>query len=209
AAAYSWSFQTANPKVTATYPTNSGPVFFSKAAGTANPNALPPLSGPVTEISPWTPIEVTFSEPMDPTTINATTLVLLNSSGGTARTNTNTFAGTSDQALYQFERVGMSAYTLQVPAGIYDVKLFFAETEFNAPNQRVFNVDIPETTASPDLHMDIYNEVGANTADVKTISGITTAAGPGTSGYIHINFTAIVGQPVISAIKLTPIRPAV
>src|SRR5436190_181554 len=44
---------------------------------------LPPLSGPVTEISPWTPIEVTFSEPMDPTTINATTLVLLDAVGGT------------------------------------------------------------------------------------------------------------------------------
>jgi len=63
--------------------------------------------------------------------------------------------------------------------------------------------------SSHDLHVDIYNEVGANTADVKTISGITTAPGPNISGYIHINFTAVVGQPVISAIKLTPIRPAV
>ena len=32
---------------------------------------MPPLSGPVTEISPWTPIEVTFSEPMDPASIQA------------------------------------------------------------------------------------------------------------------------------------------
>jgi len=298
ASVYSWNFQTSSPKVTSTYPTN-GSKFLAMTAG--NPNALPPLTGPVTEISPWTPIEVGFSEPMDPLTITPTSLVLLNSSGGTvganvsydsvnnvavlipntllsygktytvqvattilaaldgaplaagvtwnftvttngasvginagtpplayysdasqtiflpdqaftggtARTNGNTFAGTTDQALYQYERVGMSSYTLLIPAGIYDLKLFFAETEFNAPNQRVFNVDIPETTASPDLHMDIYNEVGANTADVKTISGITTAPGPNISGYIHINFTPIVGQPVISAIELIPIRPTV
>jgi hypothetical protein len=298
AAVYQWNFQTSSPSVATTYPTNGAFLSVMSVAATS-----PILSGPVADITPWTPIEVGFSEDMDPLTINSTTFVLLDPSGapiagtmyydavnfaaiftptyplkygktytvqlttailaaldgapltapvswqftttlngapigvnsgapepnyyvsaakalflpdryfsgGTTRTTTNPIAGTLDPALYQDERVGLYSYTLPVPDGSYDIKLHFAETEFTAAGQRVFNVDVAETTAVPDVaNLDIYGAVGANTALVRTIQNVAAGTGPGPGfGTIHITASAVVGEPVISAIELIPLAPTV
>ena len=68
ATTFTSKFQTNAPGATATYPTNAG--AFS-------------VSGPVVHISPWTPIEISFTEPMDPTTLTASTFYMTDSIGAT------------------------------------------------------------------------------------------------------------------------------
>jgi hypothetical protein len=130
--------------------------------------------------------------------------------GGTVRTVTDPIAGTTDPAIYQSERTGTFTYKLPVPDGQYDLKLHFAETKYTAANQRVFDIDVAETTAAPDLHLDIYAQAGADKALVKTIPGVW-ASGPGNGawGTITITSTAIVGEPVIAAIEVVPLQPKV
>jgi hypothetical protein len=94
AAAYSWRFQTVAPNVTATYPTNasgsgSGSSFSGATAMTESGSGSTDVvtegstlgGAGLAEISPWTPIEVTFSEPMDPATITSTSLQVLDAGG--------------------------------------------------------------------------------------------------------------------------------
>ena len=301
AAVYTWRFQTSSPSVIGTYPSNAAYSFMS----TSKSSATVPLSGAVAEISPWTPIEVTFSEPMNPATITTTSFSVVDSTGaavpatitydsasntaifdptnfldyggtytasvnttilaaldgaplqapvtwqfivtrtflpvginvgspvpnfyvassgalfrpdrpiysaagpGTVRTTTNPIAGTSDPALYQDERVGMTSYTIPVADGWYDIKLHFAETQFSAANQRVFTVDVGETAGTDLPNLDIFSLVGANTALVKTIPHVRSNTVLGPLGNIHLTFTSIIGQPVISAIELVPLPPEV
>src|SRR5207244_5261212 len=101
------------------------------------------------------------------------------SSGGTVSTTTATIGGTSDPFLYSNERDGVFTYTLNVPNGAYDVKLMFADTTSTGPGQRVFSVDIADTTANPDIqNLDIYSKVGKNTAYVQTIQTVQATPGP-------------------------------
>jgi hypothetical protein len=283
--------------VATTYPTNGAYSVFGTMATSGHP-----LSGPVAQISPWTPVEVGFSEAMDPATINATSFQLIGPNnqavaatyvydsennvailtptamlsygktytvtvttailaaldaapleagvtwnftvtatgqsvglnagapdtnyvvtadgtvylpdqyvtGGTVRTVGSPVTAPSDPDLYLDERVGDFSYTLKVPDGTYDVKLFFAETEYNGAGQRVFNVDIPETAASPDLNrLDIYSEAGKNNALIKTITNVTTVPAGGQWGTMHINTTGVTGQAVLSALLLIPKVPVI
>jgi hypothetical protein len=128
---------------------------------------------------------------------------------GTVRTTTNPIAGTSDPALYQDERVGMTSYTIPVADGNYDIRLHFAETQYTAANQRVFSVDVGETAGVDLPNLDIFSLVGANTALVKTIPHVRSNTVLGPLGNLHFTFTAVIGQPVLSAIELVPLPPEV
>jgi len=119
---------------------------------------------------------------------------------------------TTDSALYQTQRVGSWAagiwsYTIPVANGTYDVKLYFAEIQKTVAGQRRFNIDLPLTSAYPDIaNLDIYAAAGgANRAYSVTIPSVGTCG----SGAIRINATAVIDYPAIAAIEVTPAPPTV
>ncbi len=119
--------------------------------------------------------------------------------GGTPSTSSNPIAGTSDDALFQRRRWGMTTYRIPVPAGTYRVRLLSAETYWTAAGKRVFSVTAEHSPFVTDV--DLYKAVGANTAwsfakDVAV-----------SDGYLTLNFTAKADNAVVSAIEVTPSTP--
>ncbi|HDY88002.1 MAG TPA: hypothetical protein ENH82_07815 [bacterium] len=70
--------------------------------------------------------------------------------------------GTEDDPLYQAVRSDVSAYRLEVPAGVYNITLKFCEHVYDKKNVRVFGVNIQDEPVINSL--DIFAEAGKNTA---------------------------------------------
>ena len=113
--------------------------------------------------------------------------------------------GTREPRIYQSRREGAFGYDIPLPAGVYELRLHFAETLYGENNvagggesSRVFNVYINGTEA---LHeFDVINEVGASTADVRAFKDIAPAA----DGKLHLKFEPFTNPPQLSAIEITP-----
>jgi hypothetical protein len=126
--------------------------------------------------------------------------------GGTTTSTTNSIAGTTDPALYQTQRVGSWRYNVPVPNGTYDVKLYFAETVYTASGKRSFGVDVIDTLgATADITgLDVFAQVGANAALVKTIPNVAV-----TDGTVSLRGVIGVDSPVINAVMVLPVSPTV
>ncbi|KQQ05790.1 MULTISPECIES: glycoside hydrolase family 2 [unclassified Rathayibacter] len=103
--------------------------------------------------------------------------------------------GSTEDPLYQFFRVGMTAYRFDVPDGTYDVRLRFAETQKDTAGQRVFRVRLGDTVLVEDL--DLVALVGAFTN--YDLDGVATATG-GTG--LTVSFDAKVDQPILAGLDL-------
>ncbi|MEO6932912.1 MAG: malectin domain-containing carbohydrate-binding protein, partial [Chitinophagaceae bacterium] len=112
-------------------------------------------------------------------------------------------AGTTDDAIYQSERIGLTngtlSYAFPLPNGQYTVILHFAEVFFNAPNLRVFDVSMEGKRVLDDY--DIWKKAGLNTATTETVPIIVT------DGTLNINFSALdadggINNPKVSAIEI-------
>jgi Malectin domain len=124
-------------------------------------------------------------------------------SGGTAELTPNPVEGTPDPSLFQTYRFDPTSYSFKVADGKYQVNLYFTEGTSAAEEigARVFNVSVQGTVAFPDL--DIFAEVGANTALIKTTTATVT------NGTLAIGFTPVSGlNPKISAIEILPASQA-
>ena len=128
------------------------------------------------------------------------------SSGGTARTVTNTISisgltNAAPQGVYQSERYGNVTYTLPslVASASYTVRLHFAELFQTAAGRRTFNVAINGTTVLSNF--DIFATTGA--AFKATLREFTTTAT--SSGQIVITFTTVKDNATIEGIEL--VRP--
>ena len=97
--------------------------------------------------------------------------------------------GTREPRIYQSRREGSFAYDIPLPAGVYELRLHFAETLFGENNvagggeaSRVFNVSINGKEA---LHeFDVIAEAGPSTADVRAFKDIS----PSADGKLHLKF---------------------
>uniref|UniRef100_UPI00037342F0 malectin domain-containing carbohydrate-binding protein n=1 Tax=Arthrobacter sp. TB 23 TaxID=494419 RepID=UPI00037342F0 len=131
-------------------------------------------------------------------------------SGGKAYSNpkVTAIAGTVNDALYLTERSattnrGAFNYTIPVSqSGTFTVRLHFAEIWHGATGggpggvgKRVFDVNLEGGPVELD-DLDLFAEVGAMTATVKTLSQTVT------DGALTLDFTASVDQPKISAIEV-------
>jgi hypothetical protein len=121
------------------------------------------------------------------------------SSGTSTDTVITNISNTADPELYQSERYGKSfSYRFSVNNGIYQVTLKFAETYWTTPNQRVFDVAI--NGQSLITHLDIVSKVGAATAYDVTFPVVVT------QGQILMQFTAVIDNAKVSAIKISPMQ---
>ena len=118
--------------------------------------------------------------------------------------------GTTDWKLFQTFRYGKEQlqYELRLPDGDYLVELYFIEPwlgiggGINAKGMRLFDVAINGKTVLNDL--DIWNEVGANTALKKTVKANVKGS------KLIISFPeSKSGQAVISAIAVASLKPGI
>ena len=124
-------------------------------------------------------------------------------SGGKSWSTSSTTAigGTSDDVLYRTERSAtqdLAGFSYAIPApkaGVYTVRLHFAEIYFTANGKRIFDVNIEGGVVEVD-DFDIHAAVGAKTAAVRTFTPTVT------DGTLDLVFTATVNQPKISAIEV-------
>jgi hypothetical protein len=121
---------------------------------------------------------------------------------GYTSTNSNPIQGTPDPTLYHYGRWNGATsnpltYTYVVPAGIYHVNLYFAETSSAEMKTggRIFNVRMQGQLIFQSL--DIFATAGANTA---LVEGADIAV---TNGQLQIEFQKVVENPKINAIEIT------
>jgi hypothetical protein len=177
-----------------------------KAAGDGTPLAAPATFSFTTTATPY-PVRINAGGAVD-----GLFSADLYFKGGTTLSTAAAIAGTTDPALFQAQRVGnvtagLWSYTIPVPNGTYDVKLYFAEIQKTGAGQRKFNIDLPLTAANPDIaNLDIYAAAGgANTAYSVTIPGVATCG----ASQIRINTTAVIDYPAIAGIEVIPAAPTV
>ena len=114
-------------------------------------------------------------------------------------------ARTRNHELYLTERTGVFSYKIPLAPGIYELRLHFAETTYSpastlggGENSRVFDVRL---NGRPLLNQfDIVSDAGANTADVRVFQDVT----PDKDGYLHLDFSGVLGMPIINAIEIVP-----
>jgi hypothetical protein len=118
-------------------------------------------------------------------------------------------ARTSDPLLYQSGRIGMTAYSIPLKPGNYELKLHFVEPVYGpgletggGENSRVFDI-----LANGKLLVDGFDIVsdagGPQIADVRVFKDVQ----PGPDGFLRIGFHARREQPIISAIEVQPAEP--
>lgn len=106
---------------------------------------------------------------------------------------------TENDALYQTERWGMTAYRFDVPNGDYEVTLHFAEIFLTEDRGRQINVAIEDQAVLEKL--DIHREVGHDQALVYTYPDVSVE-----DGRLDITFSANRESPKISAIEVKAVR---
>jgi Malectin domain len=125
--------------------------------------------------------------------------------GGVFESHDHPIFGTREPQIYQSRREGSFAYDIPLPAGVYELRLHFAETLYGENNvagggeaSRVFNVSINGKEA---LHeFDVISEVGPSTADVRAFKDISPAA----DGKLHLKFEPSSNPPLLCAIEISP-----
>ena len=124
--------------------------------------------------------------------------------GGNLYSNKSAIAGTANDAIYQTERYGNMSYQIPVPvAGVYDIRLHFAELYFGANGNsgkvgdRVFNVSIEGNKVL--TNFDILSETQPLTALIKEFNNVSI-----TDGFADIKFEGIKNNAKISAIEILP-----
>lgn len=122
-------------------------------------------------------------------------------SGGNAAEGPQAISGTALQAMFRTHRWGGTDmfYRIELPNGLYEVKLHFAETYWTAPGARVFDVALEGVTVL-NGH-DVFAEAGGNAADTHTFWPTIT------DGALDITFPQIVrDQAMISGIEIKPVQ---
>ncbi len=118
---------------------------------------------------------------------------------GKAVSNTKAVSGTPDPALFATYHWDPGTYSFQLPDGKYQVNLYFAEgtPADEKIGARVFDVSVQGADVFPKF--DIFREVGANAALIKTTTATVT------NGTLKIAFKYDSGsEPAINAMEILP-----
>jgi len=107
------------------------------------------------------------------------------------------FSNTNDDEVFRSELRDALFYNIRLPEGQYDITLMFAETQYNSPSSRIFDIFAEGQLVVNDLN--IYGEAGFQqySAVEKMISQFTV-----NDGVLNLYFESVVGTPVISGIKI-------
>lgn len=134
-------------------------------------------------------------------------------SGGMALGGTPQFIDrTMDPTLYQNCRYGDFTYDIPLKRGVYELRLYFAETVYGpgslaggGESSRIFNVVLNDKPLLTEF--DPTADAGAShTADERVFTDVT----PAPDGHLHLRFSRFQGtgsaqdQPILNALKIVP-----
>lgn len=131
--------------------------------------------------------------------------------GGTARTvPPRPIAYAQDPVIFQHFRQGDCSYSIPLKKGIYELKLYFAETVWGENNvggggetTRVFRIQANGKDLLPFLDV-VGDAGGSNTADIKVFKDVQ----PADDGMLHLAFLTVNNEvPFVNAIEIVPSRP--
>ncbi len=116
-------------------------------------------------------------------------------------------ARSSDPSLYQGARTGDFSYDIPLPRGVYELHLYFVETEFvpaagGGENSRVFQVAANGRRILSDFDI-ISDAGGAEIADERVFKDIS----PASDGLLHLRFMSVRSHATVSAIEVEPAWP--
>lgn len=115
-------------------------------------------------------------------------------------------ARTLDPVIYETSRVGEFSYDIPLQSGIYELRLYFAETFFGpgtfsggGESSRVFSINM---NGSPLLEeVDPFRDAGGNNvADVRVFKDVS----PAPDGQLHLQFRRIKDEPFVNALEIVP-----
>jgi len=107
----------------------------------------------------------------------------------------DSIANTVDDLLYQTVRAGMTKYEFPVQNnGLYKITLHFAEFDYHAIGNRIFDVQVEDSLVLTDF--DIFAESGSNFAVIKSANIEIT------DNQVDISFIPQTGEPCIAAIEI-------
>jgi hypothetical protein len=113
--------------------------------------------------------------------------------GGKTLSTKDSIANTSEDPLYQSERYGNFGYRFDVPNGLYDVTLHFAEIYWKSSGKRIFDVFVEGALVLDDY--DIYKVVGHDRATSRVFPGVLVQ-----DGQLNIDFVTVKDNAKVSAI---------
>ncbi|MEV6107970.1 S8 family serine peptidase [Streptomyces sp. NPDC051940] len=106
-------------------------------------------------------------------------------------------AGTTEQQLFRTGRLGATEYRFDnVPNGVYQVELGFAELSGAKPGRRVF--DVLAEGAEKVSNVDIALEAGGPYRALTKTFTVTV-----TDGQLNVEFAAVTGQTLVNSIRVT------
>lgn len=105
-------------------------------------------------------------------------------------------AGTLDPEMFRAERIGNFHYAIPVPPGRYTVTLYFAETWFRKPGQRIFDVTCNGQTLI--RRLDIFEQAGFSRVYSKTFHGLE----PDGQGKLLLAFQPEVNYASVRAVEV-------
>ena len=116
---------------------------------------------------------------------------------------------TFDPTIFHTLRKGDFSYRIPLRPGVYELRLYFAETFFGPDTyagggeaSRVFNLEINGKVVVEE--MDPYRDAGGNNiADVRVFKDVS----PGPDGFLQLGFSKVRDEPFINAIEIVPGTP--
>lgn len=113
--------------------------------------------------------------------------------------------GTHDPRLFQHRREGTFSYHIPLKPGVYEMRLYFAETVYGENNiagggetSRIFDVYVNGRPLLPGF--DILRDADSLTADVRVFKDIS----PDKDGKLNLDFRANTNSAIVNAIEITP-----
>lgn len=137
-----------------------------------------------------------------PTTVNGWTWTPDTYYVGGAATDRGLVTSTDVPSVMSSTRYGMAAHHIPVPAGTYEVSILMAETFFDAPGKRVFDVAAEDRTVLEDVDPFALAKAAFRATERTFVTTVT-------DGELTIDYTAVVEHPSVSAITIVPVeKPA-
>ncbi len=118
-------------------------------------------------------------------------------------------ARAADPTLFETAREGDFSYNIPLKPGTYELRLYFAETNYGPGTlrgggevSRLFHIDMNGKRLLTDF--DVYSDAaGSNVADERVYKDVS----PAPDGYLHLKFTKAIDYPILNALEIIPSQP--
>jgi hypothetical protein len=116
--------------------------------------------------------------------------------GNTFEFPSQEISNTDEDIIYQSKRFNLVGYKIRIPNGNYNIKLMFAENDYDSEDKRIFDVYLEQNLVIENL--DIYQQAGKNSALIKEFTDVQV-----NDEVLDIQFADKVNSAMINGIVIT------